>query len=206
MMARIEFRPVQKSVRKQGYGRRGAYRLMFFALLVAVVPALAGCENFDPDNLDVFHLNEKKKLPGERHEVFPGGVPGVVQGVPPEYLKGNQTQTTDNADVLPPASKVNPGDEDANAALKPQAQTVAAEPAEKPKPKAKRKPKPNPQPAQVTIQPSAQGQPANSAQSPWPATPSQAQQQQAQSPWPDPKPSAAGSPWPSAPPPGSFSR
>src|SRR6185312_5175636 len=187
MMARIEFRPVQKSVRKQGDGRRGAYRLMFFALLVAVVPALAGCENFDPDNLDVFHLNEKKKLPGERHEVFPGGVPGVVQGVPP-------------------ASKVNPGDEDANAALKPQAQTVAAEPAEKPKPKAKRKPKPNPQPAQVTIQPSAQGQPANSAQSPWPATPSQAQQQQAQSPWPDPKPSAAGSPWPSAPPPGSFSR
>ena len=183
---------------------RGKRRLMFFVLLVAVAPALAGCENFDPDNLDIFHLNEKKKLPGERREVFPAGVPGVVQGVPPEYLKGNQPAATENAEALPPASKVNPGDEDANAALQPEAKTAAVEPVEKPKPKAKRKPKP--QPTQITIQPAASGQPATSAQSPWPATPSQAQQQQAQSPWPDPKPAATGSPWPSAPPPGSFSR
>ena len=60
------------------------------AALLALAPVLAGCEDFDMDKLDVFGLNKKKKLPGERKEVFPGGVPGVTQGIPPEYLKGNQ--------------------------------------------------------------------------------------------------------------------
>src|SRR5215211_1549811 len=32
----------------------------------------------------------KKPLPGERRAVFPEGVPGVQQGVPPELMRGNQ--------------------------------------------------------------------------------------------------------------------
>jgi len=48
---------------------------------------LAGCESFDLTNLIP---DSKKKLPGERREVFPGGVPGVSQGVPPELTKGYQ--------------------------------------------------------------------------------------------------------------------
>ena len=163
------------------------------------------------DKLDVFHLGDKKKLPGERKELFPDGVPGVTQGVPPEYLKGYQPPPeTANADeTLPPAAKVNPGDEDASAALKPKAETAAVEP-ETPKPKPKRKPKPKTAaaqraPAQVTIQPAAQGQPAAAAQqqSPWPAQ--NPPPQQAQSPWPAAN-QTNNSPWPAPPPPGTFSR
>jgi hypothetical protein len=187
--------------------------LAVLAVLVAVGPLLAGCENFDPDSLDVFHLNDKKKLPGERKELFPGGVPGVSQGVPPEYLKGNQEQPDAAADAtLPPGAKVNPGDEDAPAALKPKAGTASLEPAqpvEPPKPKVKRKPKPQTAqhaPAQVTVQPTGQ-QPAASqqAQPAWPAPPPP-QQQPAQSPWPSANQPADSSPWPAAPAPGTSSR
>ena len=65
-------------------------RVVVLTMLVAAVPVLSGCTNFDPDNLDIFHLNEKKKLPGDRKELFPEGVPGVTQGIPPEYVKGKQ--------------------------------------------------------------------------------------------------------------------
>jgi len=41
-------------------------RIVLLVGLVALAPALAGCENFDMDNLDFFHLNEKKKLPASR--------------------------------------------------------------------------------------------------------------------------------------------
>ena len=33
-------------------------------------------------------FNQKKPLPGERKAVFPEGVPGVPQGVPPEMVQG----------------------------------------------------------------------------------------------------------------------
>ncbi|MBV8792432.1 MAG: hypothetical protein JO205_05990 [Pseudolabrys sp.] len=65
-------------------------QLILLATLVAAAPILAGCESFDLDKLDIFNLNEKKKLPGERRSVFPEGVPGVAQGVPPELMKGYQ--------------------------------------------------------------------------------------------------------------------
>jgi hypothetical protein len=180
---------------------RRMHRLAVLAALLLAAPALSGCTNFDPDKLDVFGLNEKKKLPGERKPLFPEGVPGVAQGVPPEYLKGNQPapDAAPNAqESLPPGSKVNPGDQDASAALKPEpeAKTAAVEPAEAPKSKPKRKPKPataQAAPAQVTIQPAAQAQPQAS---PWPA---QTQQpQQAQSPWPDANQNNS-SPWPAPP-------
>ena len=69
---------------------RAVRRIVMLAVLAAFTSALTACSDFDPEKLDVFGLNEKKKLPGERKELFPGGVPGVTQGIPPEYVKGNQ--------------------------------------------------------------------------------------------------------------------
>ena len=59
---------------------RRMHRIVLLVGLVALAPVLAGCEDFDMDKLDVFGLNEKKKLPGDRKPVFPQGVPGVTQG------------------------------------------------------------------------------------------------------------------------------
>jgi hypothetical protein len=163
---------------------RRKYRIFIIAGLVALSPALVGCADFDMDSLDVFHLNEKKKLPGERKEVFPGGVPGVTQGIPPEYMKGNQQQ----ADTAPPPAGANPP---------PAANTAAIAPAEEPKPKAKPKPKPRvakPAPTRVTVQPAPEGQDGGEQKlEPWPATAPQSQQQ--------PAPAAGSDPWLSAPPP-----
>jgi hypothetical protein len=115
-------------------------RIVLFAGLLALAPVLAGCENFDMDSLDVFHLNEKKKLPGERKELFPSGVPGVSQGIPPEYLKGNQPPADASLTPDVPAAAAAPGDK--TAAPAPAAKTAAIEPAAEPKVKPKRKPKP----------------------------------------------------------------
>ena len=118
-------------------------RPVAFALLAAFASfALSACSSdFDPgdfaDKLDFFHLNEKKKLPGERKELFPGGVPGVEQGIPPDLVKGYQAPQT------PPETQ--------------EAQTPPAQ-AEKPKPKphvAHRAP-PKKQPAQVEVTPQPQ--------------------------------------------------
>jgi hypothetical protein len=171
------------------------HRIVLFAGLVALAPVLAGCENFDMDSLDVFHLNDKKKLPGERKEVFPEGVPGVTQGIPPEYLKGNQQADT----ALAPdgaAAVAAPGEKSGTAA--PSAKTAAIEPAE-PKLRPKTKPKPKPrtakqQPKQGTAPPAAQAQSSDQQQlAPWPGST-------------QPPPAAQAAPWPSAPPPGTFSR
>ncbi|MGI8525725.1 MAG: hypothetical protein ACR2K5_06020 [Pseudolabrys sp.] len=157
--------------------------------LLMLAPILAACSDFDLDKLDVFGLNEKKKLPGERRPLFPEGVPGVSQGVPPDLVKGYQP---------PPEA----------AAAEPAADEKAAE-AEKPKPKAARKPKPRvatkpvATPTAVTIQPAAQGQVQQPADPAWTradqqrtAPPSQGAQQ----------PSPGSSPWPSSPAPGAFQR
>jgi len=176
---------------------RRMYRTALMAGLVALAPVLAGCENFDMDQLDFFHLNEKKKLPGERKEVFPDGVPGVTQGIPPEYLKGNQQQA-DTAQAPAPdgAAAAVPGDKAAPPA--PPAKTAAIEPAQEPKvkPKPKRKPKPaaakKRPPTRVTAQPAAQSQGSGEQKlEPWPGT---APQQQ-------PAPAQGSDPWLSAPPP-----
>ena len=194
--------------------------VLMLTALVVVGPVLAGCSDFDPDKLDVFGLNEKKKLPGERKEVFPGGVPGVAQGVPPEYMKGYQPPPDATADSLqaPPGSEAATGSD-----LK---KTAAAEPAEeaKPKPKPKARVASRP-PKRVTVQPSAQAQQqqqtapwpdqaqqpqqAQQSQSPWPAAQQQQAPQQEQSPWPAPEPQqqqSTSAPWPSAPPAGTFSK
>lgn len=164
---------------------RTIHRVVLLTGLAAFIPALTACSSgFDPDKLDFLGLNEKKKLPGERKEVFPGGVPGVSQGIPPEYVKGNQP-TADSA---------------AAPAAEPDKKTAAVEPESKPKPKPKRPPKP---PTQITVQPAQQQQPA-----PWPQQNQQPapQQQQSQAPWPAQGQSNATEPWPSSPQPGTFSR
>src|SRR4051812_24690068 len=82
------------------------------ALVLLSSLGLAGCSDIDlPD-----WFGSKKPLPGERRAVFPEGVPGVTQGVPPEYRRGGQPVDT----------------------------PVVAEPAPEP-PKPKPKPKPQPQ-------------------------------------------------------------
>lgn len=63
--------------------------------LLGVTLALGGCASagdFEPSSLLDF-LSSKKPIPGERRPVFPEGVPGVQQGVPPELMRGaNQPQ------------------------------------------------------------------------------------------------------------------
>ena len=166
---------------------RTIHRVMLLTILATFAPALTACSDFDLDKLDVFGLNEKKKLPGERKEVFPGGVPGVTQGIPPEFVKGNQPP--------PDAAQTAP-------ATEADKKTAAVEPEPKPKPKPKRPPKPRTasQPTQITVQPTPQQQPA-----PWPQA-QQPAQQQSQSPWPAQGQTNTAEPWPSSPQPGTFSR
>jgi outer membrane biosynthesis protein TonB len=174
---------------------RGASRSLLVALLLAG-PLLAGCSSssdFDPtealDKLDFFNLNKEQKLKGERKPLFPEGVPGVSQGIPPDLVKGHQAAVT--------------------------AAVVEEPKEEKPKPKprvANRAPaKPAPKPTRVQVAPQRQQpqQAQQQQQSAWPdAKPQQAQQKQqqtgAQSPWPEPQKQT--SPWPDAPPPNTFQR
>ena len=107
------------------------HRTILSAATLALSFALVGCETADVvDKLtDLIPFGDNKKpLPGERKEVFPQGVPGVPQGVPPDMIKGNQPPP----DATPPPQ-----------------QAVVPPPAEKPKPKKKlqAKPKAPPQPA-----------------------------------------------------------
>ena len=153
---------------------RRMYRTVLIAGLVALAPVLAGCADFDMDSLDVFDLNEKKKLPGERKEVFPGGVPGVTQGIPPEYLKGNQQQAdtalTPDAAAAPPAGANPPpaGQDrrDRAGGASPNRKRSAS------RSRARRQPAPT----QVTVQPAPQGQGSGEQKlEPWPGTAPQQQ-------------------------------
>jgi hypothetical protein len=176
--------------------RRAKLVRLVVAFAVAV-PLLAACTDFDPDKLDFFHINEKKKLPGERKPLFPEGVPGVSNGVPPDLVKGYQPP--------PQAAEVEP---------------PKTEEAEKPKPKLKprvaKQAIPGPPATRITVQPGqspqqpgqqaapAQQPPPQQAQSPWPAPQQPAQPSGAQSPWP--ATTQQTSPWPAPPPSGTFQR
>jgi hypothetical protein len=131
--------------------------------------SLAGCESFDPQSLTDWLPDGKKKLQGERKDVFPGGVPGVTQGVPSEYVKGAQQQPAAAVELPPePAPEEKP-----KAKPKPKAKTAART----------QKPQPQAQPSDDEPEPQqAQGQPQAAA--PWPSTPQQGAPQQ--SPWPAP--------------------
>ena len=92
---------------------RASSRIVLLTTLALAIPALAGCADFDLDKLDVFGLNEKKKLPGERKELFPGGVPGVTQGIPPEYVKGNHPPPETTQALQAPVPEQNKAAEEA---------------------------------------------------------------------------------------------
>jgi hypothetical protein len=169
-------------------------------LLAASVGLSACADGFDVDKLDVFGLSEKPKLPGERKPVFPEGVPGVSQGVPPELIKGNLPGETDMTQQTASAPA---------AAAAPAKPEQAAEEAPKPKPKAKAKPKPkvvrasSPPPQQQPAPQSTASQ-SSGTQAPWPSAQPQASGTNA--PWPSSSPNSAPAPWPDAPAPGTFSR
>jgi hypothetical protein len=186
-------------------------RVIALVVLLAFAGALSACSDFDVDKLDIFGLTDKKKIPGERKELFPNGVPGVTQGVPPEYMKGYVAPPDTTETPLPgapdagtakagePQGAPNP---QANAATNGGVETKTAviEPVEKPK----AKPKPKKKPQTAAKQPPAQPASAKPALEPWP-TGTQPAAQPAPSPWPASAPAANTSPWPAAPPPGSFS-
>src|SRR5262244_2547450 len=138
---------------------RGARSVALMLLLLPLGCTLAGC-----DSLDTFQIfDSKKKLPGERHPVFPGGVPGVTQGIPPDLVKGYQDKPTPD-----PAAA---------------AAAATAEKIEPPKPQPKPKPKPKPHTAaapQPAAQPPGPQPAAQPAPAPWPAQP-------AQQGWPQPR-------------------
>src|SRR3974390_545193 len=170
-------------------------------LLIAAAPALSGCADFDMDKLDVLGLNKKKPLPGERHAVFPEGGPGVTQGMPAEWMRG-QAQSQPGA--------AGPLDNVAQQPAEGEQKTAAAAPDEE-KPKAKPKPKKIvSRPTRIEMKPQEQQPDAAAAQAaPSQPAPAQTAQptQSAQAPggWPPPE-NNASSPWPAPVPAGTFSK
>jgi hypothetical protein len=147
------------------------HRTILSAAMVALSFALVGCETSDMvDKLsDLIPFGDNKKpLPGERKEVFPQGVPGVPQGMPPEMVKGNQ----------PPPE-----------ATPPPQPAAAPPPAEKPKPKKKVQAKPKappsapPGPSAQTVPPTESTMPPPSSTWPPPMQPASG--------WPGSPPPAA---------------
>jgi hypothetical protein len=165
-------------------------RLIAAAVVIALSGALGGCSsgisNWDPTDLLDF-LDTKKKLPGERKPVFPGGVPGLEQGVPKDLYKGaNQQQEVPAAAAVQPeeprqktaAKSKGKGKQpnaapaqdaaqapDGEAAPEEEGSTAAAPPAPKPKKIVRRRttaPPPDaaaPQAAQPAAQPQQAGSP-----------------------------------------------
>ena len=172
-----------------------ARRIVLIVSLLAAGFALSGCESFDPESW----FNPKKPLPGDRKAMFPGGVPGVPQGVPQELVKGYQAQP----DIPPEAANqeapkprsVSPGRKPAPTAkqaaapdIPPEAGTQEApqprfvQPERKPAPKPKQAAAPRPAPAPAPSQAQEQSAPPPQA-APWPPQPSA----QSSSPWPSPQ-------------------
>jgi hypothetical protein len=163
-------------------------RVVLIVSLLSFGAALSACADFDPDKLDIFGVNKEKKLPGERRALFPEGVPGVTQGVPPELVKGHQQSFEAQ-----------------------QAEMPVVEEKPKPKPRVVRRPPPK---APAPAQPARAAPPSPPKQqqaAPWPETPAapqQSQQAPQQAPWPAPTPQQqrAPTPWPDPPPAGTFTR
>lgn len=172
---------------------RACHRIVLLAVLVSITPVLVGCSDFDPDKFDFLGLNKKKPLPGKREDLFPNGVPGVTQGIPPQYMKGYQEKQQQEAAAAAAAAEA----ADKAAAEKKTAAAARAEKRKaKPKPKRKRivrrKPKPKPPAAaEAAAQPAAQ----KPAMPPWPQNPSPSNQAG----WPNshPQPSNQAG-WPSS--------
>src|SRR5690349_2336559 len=159
---------------------RGVRSVALWLLLLPLGGLLTGC-----DSMDTFSIfDTKKKLPGVREPVFPEGVPGVTQGIPPELVKGYQEQSTQTAaasstDVAgQPQAKPPEGEQTA----KNEQPATNEHPAAKKKHVAKKaKPKPKhvaaKKPAAVPVEPQSAAQTASApvteaaapAPAPWPS-------------------------------------
>ena len=93
---------------------RRSQRVIATAVAIVLSSALAGCaggmSSFDPSDLLDF-LDTKKKLPGERKPVFPGGVPGLEQGVPKDLYKSNLEQRQQQEAAAAAAASAQPVEE-----------------------------------------------------------------------------------------------
>jgi hypothetical protein len=187
------------------------YRLAGIVLIAsALALPLGGCGSmgdFDPTEWfsgDMF--GTKKKLPGDRKPVFPEGVPGVAQGIPPDLMKGNQPAPGSETTAATPAAPAT-------------RQAVAAPEEFKPAPQEKAKPKPKPKPKQATAerqptpvtvrpQPQQQQQPPQQQQAggggQWPEPPAPRSAQPSGVQWPEPPAPRSAQPsgvqWPDPPP------
>ncbi len=112
---------------------RAITRKAWVPLAIIAGLALAGCD--DQRLLQMF--DSKAKLSGNRVPVFPEGVPGVQQGVPPELVKGYQAQADQQAKTQSAAAE-------AERAAAEERKRVQAERAA-----ARRAAQPRPQPAQA---------------------------------------------------------
>lgn len=129
---------------------RSLVRLVLAAVVVATGLVLSACSSL-PDSLDPTEwFDTKKKLTGERRDVFPEGVPGVTRGIPPELVKGYRE---------PEGGGTDPAKEAAEAA--------AGTPAKKPPQRTASKPKPKPADATATPTSASDQQPAPP---PWPGS------------------------------------
>ncbi|MGZ3411324.1 MAG: hypothetical protein ACXWKC_06920 [Xanthobacteraceae bacterium] len=167
-----------------------ALRKVSVMLVIASGLGLAGCEDSKLMEL----LDNKPRLAGTRTPVFPEGVPGVQQGVPPELMRGYQAQVEQQAQT-----QAAPADTERAAAEE-------RKKAEADKPKRVAQPRPprpaaQPQPAQQADAPAA-AQPPQPTGAPladrWPSAQQETQQS---APPPPPQRSATTMPWPGSAPP-----
>jgi hypothetical protein len=165
-------------------------RMLLTAGALALGLALGGCESLSNFGMLEDLFSTKKPLPGERKAVFPEGVPGVAQGVPPELLRSNQPAEAQAAVPGP-----------AETGSVPEKQQPAAAP-----PKQKSAPKKEATRARPPAEPTRAAPPTRQepADQPWPAP---TRQQSAEQPWPAPtRQQPTPAPWPDAPQPGTFQR
>jgi hypothetical protein len=137
-------------------------QVVLITSLLGFAMALSGCGSIDPTEW----FNTKKPLPGDRKDMFPQGVPGVPQGVPPELVEGYTPPVEPVPEPLP-------------------VQETKAKPKPKPRPKVAAAPRPAAAPAPQQQQTQQQG----GGQAPWPDAPAQSQAApapQSQSAFPDP--------------------
>lgn len=142
---------------------RHSARLALAVVVVAAGPVLSACDSLD--SLEIF--DTKKKLSGDRKEVFPEGVPGVTSGVPPELVKGYREQEGATYDPAKAAAEAaaEPAAKPKKPKVEPKPQRTASKPA--PKPQAQQ-PDPSPVPTRVAAPPEPAQQPSPQATSPWP--------------------------------------
>jgi len=146
---------------------RSLVRLVLAATVIATGPLVAACSSTQLDSFDPSAwFDTKKKLTGERRDLFPDGVPGVTSGVPADLVKGYRDPEGGPLDPAKAAAE-------AAAGAKPAAPQRTAQQQSKPKPA---KPK--------TAEPTASVTPAANQQPPPPPASTAWPAPQQATPWP----------------------